>query len=77
MVCDGVGGWTEVDERPDLVSLHTVAEVNRLYANREAEKENDFDLREILVESIKTNEHVGSTTAVIAAFEGETDGKTA
>lgn len=73
-VCDGVGGWTTKDERPDLVSRHIAESVKSQFQNRESEK---FDLREMLVHAARTNPHIGSTTAVITSFQGETDGKEA
>jgi len=69
MVADGVGGWGDVDVDPGLFSKHLTASVKRLYEESEPEKRPD--LKTLLVESVKKNPHMGSSTAVMVYLKGK------
>ncbi len=61
MVADGVGGWGDHGVDPGLFSKHLTSTVNNLYNSTSSNK-----LKELLVEAVKRNPHVGSSTAVMA-----------
>jgi protein phosphatase PTC7 len=63
-VCDGVGGWGELDVDPGLFSKHLCATMGDLYDSHP-----EWTLKTILVEAVKKNPNVGSSTAVLAKLE--------
>jgi protein phosphatase PTC7 len=69
MVADGVGGWGDVDVDPGLFSKHLTASVNRLYEKGEPDQRST--LKNLLVESVKQNPHMGSSTAVMVKLKGK------
>jgi protein phosphatase PTC7 len=67
MVADGVGGWGELDVDPGLFSKHLTKTVKRLYEDIKPHEQPG--LKHILVESVKLNPHMGSSTAVMVQIE--------
>lgn len=69
-VCDGVGGWGELDVDPGLFSKFLAKTMGELYeANPES------TLKEILVEAVKRNKNTGSSTAVLVKLDAKAPGK--
>jgi protein phosphatase PTC7 len=69
-VCDGVGGWGELDVDPGLFSKHLCQTMGDLY-----DSEPEKSLKEILVEAVKRNKHMGSSTAVLVKLDSKKHGK--
>ena len=69
-VCDGVGGWGEVDVCSGKFSKWLTNKMRELYDEQKEER----PLRDIFIEAVKANPNGGSTTATLAKllpFEGE------
>ena len=64
IVADGVGGWAEVGVDPGLFSKELVKLIEIEY-----DKNPRGYLKGMLVEAVKKNKHIGSSTAVIASLE--------
>lgn len=69
-VCDGVGGWGDVGVDPGKFSKQLCASIGYLY-----HLNSHMSLKEILVEAVKRNKNVGSSTAVLAKLETGVEGK--
>ena len=63
-VCDGVGGWGELDVDPGLFSKFLCRTMGELY-----DADPSLSLKEILVEAVKRNKNKGSSTAVLVKLE--------
>lgn len=63
-VCDGVGGWGEVEVCSGKFSKFLSLKLRELF-----EKDPMRSLKDLLVDSVKANPHGGSTTAVLAKIE--------
>ncbi len=68
VVADGVGGWSEVGVDPGLFSKQLVKDIEAQF-----NKNPKGSLKEMLVEAVKVNKHIGSSTAVLATMD-VTDG---
>ena len=64
MVCDGVGGWSEVGVDSGKFSKFLTKKVGELF-----DQDSSKSLKDLLVEGVKANPHGGSTTAVMAKLE--------
>ena len=60
-VCDGVGGWGELEVCSGKFSKFLTKKLQELY-----ERDSSRSLKDLLVESVKANPHGGSTTATLA-----------
>ena len=60
-VCDGVGGWGEVDVCSGKFSKFLAQKMHELF-----DADPSRSLKDILVDAVKANPHGGSTTAVLA-----------
>lgn len=60
-VCDGVGGWGEVEVCSGKFSKFICQKLKELF-----EQDSSRPLKDLLVDSVKANPHGGSTTAVLA-----------
>jgi len=69
-VCDGVGGWGDVGVDPGKFSKQLCTSIGYLYQLNPR-----MTLKEILVEAVKQNKNVGSSTAVLAKLEPGKEGK--
>lgn len=68
VVADGVGGWAESGVDPGLFSKALVRLIEEQFVrNRNA------TLKQMLIESVKLNRHLGSSTAVLAALDVKQD----
>ena len=72
MVADGVGGWGDLDVDPGLFSKHLTSTVKKLY-EQSIKNENALSLKDLLVEAVKQNPHMGSSTAVMVKLDSKTD----
>jgi protein phosphatase PTC7 len=63
VVADGVGGWAEVGIDPGLFSKALVK-----YIEEEFLKDPKGSLKTYLIEAVKRNKHVGSSTCCLAKF---------
>ena len=63
-VCDGVGGWGDLDVDPGLFSKYLCATMGELY-----DADPSRSLKEILVEAVKRNKNMGSSTAVLVKLD--------
>jgi protein phosphatase PTC7 len=64
VVADGVGGWGEVGVDPGLFSKQLVKLIEEEF-NRNPKGE----LKQMLIEAVRRNTHVGSSTAVLATLD--------
>ncbi|TNV72579.1 hypothetical protein FGO68_gene3233 [Halteria grandinella] len=71
VVADGVGGWGEVGVDPGLFSKALVKLIEEEYVKNPVQGK----LKEYLVEAVKKNKNVGSSTCVLAKFGGVQDGQ--
>ena len=63
-VCDGVGGWAEVNICSGKFSRFLCKKMGELF-----DDDPEQSLKEILIDSVKANPHGGSTTACLAKLE--------
>ena len=68
-VCDGVGGWGDLDVDPGLFSKFLARTMGELY-----DANPNLSLKEILVEAVKKNKNIGSSTAVLVKLESQRAG---
>jgi serine/threonine protein phosphatase PrpC len=66
VVADGVGGWANEGIDSGLFSKQLVSDIKMIFDANEAQ-----ELKSILVESVKMNPNVGSSTCVLAKFDSE------
>jgi len=64
VVADGVGGWAESGIDPGLFSKALVRLIEEQFV-----KDKNATLKTMLIEAVKRNRHVGSSTAVLAAID--------
>jgi protein phosphatase PTC7 len=64
VVADGVGGWAEVGIDPGLFSKQLVKDIEA-----EFNKNPKGSLKEMLVQAVKLNRHIGSSTAVLSTMD--------
>jgi protein phosphatase PTC7 len=68
IVADGVGGWVEQGIDPGLFSKLLVKNIDEEYR-----KNPSNTLKNMLIEAVKRDHHIGSSTAVLAAFDLKKD----
>lgn len=66
MVADGVGGWANEGIDSGLFSKRLVSDIKQIFDANEAQ-----ELKSVLVESVKINPNIGSSTCVLAKFDTE------
>mmetsp|Transcript_13299 Transcript_13299/g.22585 ORF Transcript_13299/g.22585 Transcript_13299/m.22585 type:complete len:153 (+) Transcript_13299:45-503(+) len=66
VVADGVGGWANQGIDSGLFSKQLVTDIKLFY-----DKDNAGDLKEILIDAVKANKEIGSSTCVLAKFDTE------
>ena len=64
VVADGVGGWINQGVDSGLFSKGLVQLVHKSHSENNAK-----ELKNILVDAVKTNKHIGTSTAVLAKFD--------
>ena len=72
-VADGVGGWERHGVDSGLFSKQLCRDIQKI---AEADKNKELSLKEILIEAVKQNKNMGSSTAVLARLEGNGELKT-
>lgn len=63
-VADGVGGWASKGVDPGLFSKQLCRDLEKIYYENP-----DESLKNILVEAVKKNKNVGSSTALLAKLD--------
>jgi protein phosphatase PTC7 len=66
VVADGVGGWAEYGIDPGLFSKQLVKDIEAEY-----NKNPTGSMKQMLMEAVKNNKNVGSSTAVFVAIESQ------
>lgn len=68
VVCDGVGGWANQGIDSGLFSKQLVFDIRKLFEDKPS-----YDLKTLLVDAVKMNQQIGSSTAVLAKLDGDRD----
>jgi len=69
IVADGVGGWSEQGIDSGLFSKSLVNDIQRDFDAGES-----TDLKELLIQNVKRNENVGSSTIVMSRLDSQRPG---
>ena len=63
-MADGVGGWANKGVDSGLFSKQLVANIKTQFDENEAQ-----ELKQVMIDSVKSNPNIGSSTCVIAKFD--------
>jgi protein phosphatase PTC7 len=72
-VADGVGGWADRGVDPGLFSKQLCKDIQAIF---DKNAETKYSLKQILIEAVKRNKHMGSSTACLAMIDADDKLKT-